>query len=109
MIVRIKHAYRITSIADFISARYNKSQALAALVTVIALIGVIPYVALQLRATFTTFNILAMHSYKGNVSALEQYMAWLIILLMIVLIQVGMNLLPYISGRKLIRFWVAMV
>ncbi len=82
--VRIKHAYRITSIADFISARYNKSQALAALVTVIALIGVIPYVALQLRATFTTFNILAMHSYKGNVAALEQYMAWLIILLMIV-------------------------
>ncbi len=82
--VRIKHNYRITSIADFISARYSKSQALAAMVTVIALVGVIPYVSLQLRATFNTFKILAMHSYQGDIFIWEQYMAWLIIGLMII-------------------------
>jgi PAS domain S-box-containing protein len=82
--VRIKHKYRITSIADFISARYSKSQTLASLVTMFALVGVIPYVALQLRATFSTFKILAMHSYQGDIFVYEQYMAWLIMGLMII-------------------------
>lgn len=39
----------ITSIADFIAARYGKSQGLAVCVTLIAVIGVLPYIALQLR------------------------------------------------------------
>ena len=57
-LVRLKTTYRITSIADFISARYNKSQPLAALVTFIALVGLIPYIALQLKAIFSTFSII---------------------------------------------------
>ncbi len=48
--VRIAHTGRITSIADFIASRYGKSRLLAALVTVIALVGILPYVALQLKA-----------------------------------------------------------
>ena len=48
--IRIARQYRITSIADFIASRYGKSRALAALVTVIALVGILPYVALQLKA-----------------------------------------------------------
>jgi Na+/proline symporter/nitrogen-specific signal transduction histidine kinase len=48
--VRIARAERITSIADFIASRYGKSRALAALVTLVALVGVVPYVALQLKA-----------------------------------------------------------
>lgn len=56
--VRIKDKYRITSIADFISARYRKSSSLAALITVIALIGSMPYIALQLKAIVSTFNII---------------------------------------------------
>ena len=40
----------ITSIADFIAARYGKSQGLAVAVTLIAVLGVLPYIALQLRA-----------------------------------------------------------
>ncbi|WP_087026802.1 PAS domain-containing hybrid sensor histidine kinase/response regulator [Thaumasiovibrio subtropicus] len=39
----------ITSIADFIAARYGKSQGIAVLVTVIAVVGILPYIALQLR------------------------------------------------------------
>jgi Na+/proline symporter/nitrogen-specific signal transduction histidine kinase len=48
--IRIARQYRITSIADFIASRYGKSRALAALVTLIALVGILPYVALQLKA-----------------------------------------------------------
>lgn len=43
--------HNITSIADFIAARYGKSQALGALVAVIAVIGILPYISLQLKAT----------------------------------------------------------
>ena len=57
-LVRISKAQRITSIADFISARYGKSAALSALVTVIAMIGVTPYIALQLKAVAASFDAL---------------------------------------------------
>jgi len=48
--VCISKANRITSIADFIGARYGKSSLLAGIVTIIAVIGVVPYIALQLKA-----------------------------------------------------------
>lgn len=57
--VRIKNAYRITSIADFISLRYNKSTTIAALVTVISIVGLVPYFALQLKAIISTFEIIS--------------------------------------------------
>ena len=49
-IVRLAKAQNITSIADFIAARYGKAQAVAATVALIAIIGTIPYIALQLKA-----------------------------------------------------------
>lgn len=57
-IVRISKSQRITSIADFIASRYGKSQLLGGLVTVIAVVGVIPYIALQLKAIAWSFTIL---------------------------------------------------
>ncbi|MDQ7781471.1 MAG: ATP-binding protein, partial [Desulfomonilaceae bacterium] len=57
-LVRIKTSHHITSIADFISARYNKSQTVAALATVIALVGTMPYIALQFKAVLSTFSII---------------------------------------------------
>ncbi len=57
--VRIARSYRITSIADFIASRYGKSRALAALVTLLALVGVVPYVALQLKAVASGYEVLA--------------------------------------------------
>lgn len=56
--IRIARIDRITSIADFIASRYGKSRALAALVTVIALVGILPYVALQLKAVATGYALL---------------------------------------------------
>jgi Na+/proline symporter len=57
--IRIAKANRITSIADFVASRYGKSQLLGGLVTVIAVVGVIPYIALQLKAVSNSFTILA--------------------------------------------------
>ncbi|KAF0221181.1 MAG: putative GAF sensor [Geobacteraceae bacterium] len=57
-IVRISKENNITSIADFISSRYGKSQWLGALVTIIAMLGITPYIALQLKAVSTTFDII---------------------------------------------------
>jgi signal transduction histidine kinase len=59
--VRISRAYRITSIADFIASRYGKSRLLAGGVTLIALVGVVPYVALQLKAVSSSFAVLTGH------------------------------------------------
>jgi len=56
--VRIGKAHRITSIADFIASRYGKSHLLGGLVTVIAVLGVIPYIALQLKAVSSSYAIL---------------------------------------------------
>lgn len=46
----IAKTQRITSIADFIASRYGKSTVLAGLVTIIAVVGIMPYISLQLKA-----------------------------------------------------------
>jgi Na+/proline symporter/CheY-like chemotaxis protein/PAS domain-containing protein len=60
-IVRLSKSQNITSIADFIAARYGKSQILAAAVTVVAVIGTLPYIALQLKAVSTSFTVLLQY------------------------------------------------
>ena len=60
-IIRISKANRITSIADFVASRYGKSQLLGGLVTVIAVVGVIPYISLQLKAVSNSFTILLQY------------------------------------------------
>ena len=57
-LVRIGHAQGITSIADMISSRYGKSATLAAVVTLIAVVGTTPYIALQLKAVTTSFDVI---------------------------------------------------
>ncbi len=56
--VALAQRYNVTSIADFIGARYGKSRAVSALVTLIAVVGVVPYVALQLKAVTVSFAAL---------------------------------------------------
>ncbi|MFP5405664.1 MAG: sodium:solute symporter family protein, partial [Gammaproteobacteria bacterium] len=58
-LVRIGRIHGITSIADLISSRYGKSASLAALITVIALIATAPYIALQLKAVTTSFQVIS--------------------------------------------------
>lgn len=56
-IIRISRVNKISSIADFISLRYGNSRFLGAIVTVICLTGIIPYISLQLKAISETFHI----------------------------------------------------
>jgi len=58
-LVRIGRAQRVTSVADLISARYGKSNLLAAMVTVMSVIGVTPYIALQLQSVTLSVSIFA--------------------------------------------------
>jgi len=57
-IIRVCRQQRLSSIADFISARYGKSAALGALVTGVCVLGVVPYVALQIKAIASSYLIL---------------------------------------------------
>ncbi len=57
-IIRISKIHHITSIADFIASRYGKSSTLGSVVTIIAVLGIIPYISLQLKAISTSFIIL---------------------------------------------------
>ena len=65
-IVRLAKAQNITSIADFIAARYGKAQPVAALVALIAIIGTIPYIALQLKAVSASLETILAHVDPGS-------------------------------------------
>ncbi len=68
-IIRISKVHHITSIADFVSSRYGKSHVLGGLVTVIAVIGIMPYISLQLKAVSASFNVLLNYPDLSNAAA----------------------------------------
>ncbi|MGM0703551.1 MAG: ATP-binding protein [Pseudomonadota bacterium] len=70
--VRIASSQRITSIADFISARYGKSSSLGALVALIALIGITPYIALQLKAITLSHAVLVNYPEAADFRLAEE-------------------------------------
>ncbi len=67
--IRISRHQRITSIADFIGSRYGKSTLLAGVVTVIAVLGIIPYISLQLKAISSSYTVMS-----GDVAGMQA--AW---------------------------------
>lgn len=56
-IIRISRVNKISSVADFISLRYGNSRFLGALVTMICIVGILPYISLQLKSISETFHI----------------------------------------------------
>ena len=58
--IAVKETFRITSIADLISTRYRRSQRIAALVTLIAFLGLLPYISLQLEAVVRSFRLITI-------------------------------------------------
>ncbi|EKP0276818.1 hybrid sensor histidine kinase/response regulator [Aeromonas salmonicida] len=74
----------ITSIADFIAARYGKSQRLAMVITLIAIMGILPYLVLQLKAIVTGLDLLMANSVSagptGNTAGLALGVALLLAL-----------------------------
>src|SRR5262249_30253064 len=68
-VVRLAKSQNITSIADFIAARYGKNQTVAMTVTLIALIGTIPYIALQLKAVSSSLATILVHTGSASGAA----------------------------------------
>lgn len=66
-IIRISRVNKISSIADFISLRYGNSRSLGALVTFICLLGILPYIALQLKAISETFHVVTMTNTSDSI------------------------------------------
>ncbi|UZD91677.1 ATP-binding protein [Cognatishimia activa] len=73
-LVRIGRSQRITSIADMISSRYGKSNMLAVGVTILAVIGTTPYIALQLQSVTTSFAVFS--GAPGGASDLSATALW---------------------------------
>lgn len=86
-IIRISKVHHVTSIADLISSRYGKSHLLGGLVTIIAVIGIMPYISLQLKAVSSSFSVLQLYpnvttpDISANVSIFGDTAFWVAILM----------------------------
>ena len=86
-ILRISKQHRITSLADFIASRYGKSALLGGVVTVIAVIGILPYISLQLKAISSSFTIvlqypeIVMPAKLGAAPMLQDTALWVALIL----------------------------
>ena len=73
-IIRLAKAEKITSIADFLGARYGKSFAVASIATLIATVGAIPYIALQLKAISGSVSLMVEH-YTGAPPSFDPFVS----------------------------------
>jgi Na+/proline symporter/nitrogen-specific signal transduction histidine kinase len=86
-ILRICKQSRTTSLADFIASRYGKSALLGGVVTVIAVIGILPYISLQLKAVSNSFTIIlqypeiVMPASLGTPPVLQDTALWVALIL----------------------------
>ncbi len=65
-LVRVARMHHVTSIADLISARFGKSNPLAALITLIGVMAATPYIALQLQSVTLSFEVFATQDRSGH-------------------------------------------
>lgn len=66
-VIRITKVNKISSIADFISLRYGNNRALGAVVTLLCISGVLPYISLQLKAISETFHVITKTGVTSNI------------------------------------------
>lgn len=78
--VLLKNEFHSTSIADFISVRYQRSQRLAALISLLCLVGITPYLTIQLKSVIDSFLILTANSEQSL--AFIDYLDVFIVLMM---------------------------
>ncbi|MEB2315678.1 MAG: PAS domain-containing hybrid sensor histidine kinase/response regulator [Xanthomonadaceae bacterium] len=88
-LVQVTHEQNITSIADFVGSRYGKSQGLAALVTIVALIAAVPYLALQFKAGAMSIEVLSGLGHRGPPAPLREPAFYLAALLAVFSILFG--------------------
>jgi len=81
--IRIRDAHRITSVADLLSVRYGKAQSVATVATVGLLLGLVPYLALQLKTMIVTVALLTGHDPSQPGSSVGRQVGPLIVVLMV--------------------------
>ncbi|MBD8652605.1 hybrid sensor histidine kinase/response regulator [Rhizobium sp. CFBP 13726] len=64
-IVELAKAEKLTSVADFVAARYGKNSTVAMIVAIIALVASVPYIALQLKAVSSSVAVMVNPSDYG--------------------------------------------
>ncbi|MFK7761819.1 MAG: ATP-binding protein [Roseobacter sp.] len=92
-LVRIGRSSKVTSIADLISSRFGKSNALAIVVTVMAVITVTPYIALQLQSVSLSLSIFSAAEQSGSGTLVDQKSAGL-------WIAIGLALFTVLFGTR---------
>lgn len=78
--VLLKNEFHSTSIADFISVRYRRSQTLAALISIICLLGIVPYLTIQLKSVVTSFQLLVISTESSNI-LLENFDVFIVLMM----------------------------
>jgi len=66
-IVRISRINKISSLADFISLRYGNSRSLSAMITIVCLLAIVPYIGLQIKAISETFHLVTETEISKNI------------------------------------------
>ena len=66
-IIRISRVNKIISIADFISLRYGNSRSFGAIISVVCILAIIPYIGLQIKAISDTFHLVTKSENPNNI------------------------------------------
>jgi len=93
--IRIAHTQHITSIADFLSSRFGMSSRLAVLVTLIAVVSITPYIALQLKAITTSIQTISVAKGDG-----DDHLAMLDEVTLALAVAIGMAVFTILFGTR---------
>src|SRR6186713_844405 len=106
-VIQLAKAHNITSIADFIGARYGKSQAVAATVALIAIIGSVPYIALQLKAVASSLGTILSEDQAFSSIPIIGDVALIVTLAMAaVATESIVKLVAFIAVGAFVTFWM---
>lgn len=85
--IRIVKMNNISTIADFLSLRYGVSSRLGMLITILCIIGIVPYISLQIKAISNSFEIIMFqnqvvnHTVSSNIPVVISFVLGMFILL----------------------------
>jgi Na+/proline symporter/nitrogen-specific signal transduction histidine kinase len=65
--IRISQQQHITTIADFISTRYGKNFSLGVIVAALCVVGIVPYIAVQLKAISSSLQLITTQGNSASV------------------------------------------
>src|ERR1700687_1718106 len=103
-VIKLAKSQNTTSIADVIAARYGKSQAVAATVALIAIIGSVPYIALQLKAVASSLETILSEDQAFSSIPLIGDIAFMVTLALAT--ESIVKLVAFIAAGAFVTFWM---